>query len=59
MFSNVNSLILRAGDMDSENVSLIRLSVSDGQITCSSRGVSLTGIYSEFRLPEKTERLSR
>ena len=51
MFSNVNvfvlycatnpSLILRDSDTDPENVSLIWLSVSDGQKTCSSKGVSL------------------
>ena len=40
MFSNVISLVLRDSDTDSENVSLIRRSVSDGQKTCSSKGVS-------------------
>ena len=43
-FSNVISLVLRDSDADSENVSLIRRSVSDGQKTCSSNGVSLIGI---------------
>ena len=43
-FSNVISLILRDSIMDSENVSLIQPSVSDGQKTCSSKGVSLIGI---------------
>ena len=44
MFSNVISLVLKQSDKDSENVSLIRFSVSDGQKTCSSKGVSLIGI---------------
>ena len=44
MFSDVSSLVLRDSDTDSENVSLIRRSVSDGQETCSSKGVSLIGI---------------
>ena len=48
MFSNVivfsPSLILRDSDTDSENVSLIRLSVLHGQKTCSSKVVSLIGI---------------
>ena len=43
MFSNVISLVLRDSDTDSENVSLIRHSVSDGQKTCNSKGVSLIG----------------
>ena len=30
--------------MDSDDVSLIRRSVSDGQKTCSSNGISLIGI---------------
>ena len=37
MFNNIISLILRDSDTDSENVSLIRGSVSDGQKTSSSR----------------------
>ena len=37
MFSNV---FLRDSDRNSENVGLIWLSVSDGQNTCSSKGVS-------------------
>ena len=41
MFSSVISLVLRDSDTDSENVSFIRRSVSDGQNTCSSKGVSL------------------
>ena len=41
---NVISLVLRGTDTDSENVSLIRHSLSDGQKICSSNGVSLTGI---------------
>ena len=45
-FINVNviSLVLRDSDTDSENVSLIRRSVSNSQKTCSSTGVSLIGI---------------
>ena len=31
--------------MDSENVSLIRRPVSDGQKTCYSKGKSMVGIY--------------
>ena len=39
------SLVLKDSDMDSENLSsLIRLSVSDGQKTDSSQGVSFIGI---------------
>ena len=39
------SLVLKDGDMDSENLSLlIRLSVSDGQKTDSSKVVSVIGI---------------
>ena len=39
------SLLLKDSDMDSENLSLlIRLSVSDGQKTDSSKGVSFIGI---------------
>ena len=39
------SLVLKDSDMDSENLSsLIRLSVSDGQKTCSSKVVSFIGI---------------
>ena len=41
----VISLVLWDSDTDSENVSLIRYSVSVGQKTCSSEGVSLIGIY--------------
>ena len=44
MFTNVVSLILRDGDTDSENVSLIRRSASHGQKTCNSKGVSLIGM---------------
>ena len=44
IISNVISLFLRNSDMDSENVSLILHSVSDGQKTFSSKGVSLIGI---------------
>ena len=48
MFSDVSvfssSLVLVDGNTDSENVSLIRLSVSNGQKTCSSKGGSLIGI---------------
>ena len=44
MFSNVISLVLRDSDTDSENVSLIWLSLSNGQKACSSKGVSLIGI---------------
>ena len=35
---------LADSDTDSENVSLVRRSVSDGQKPCSSKGVSLMGI---------------
>ena len=42
--SNVLNLALRDRDTDTENVTLIRLSVSDDQKTCSSKGVSLVGI---------------
>ena len=39
------SLVLKDSDMDSENLcSLIRLSVSDGQKTDSSKVVSVIGI---------------
>ena len=39
------SLVLKDSDMDSENLSsLIRLSVSDGQKTDSSKVISFTGI---------------
>ena len=41
MFSYVISLVLKESDTDSENVSLIWHSVSDGQKACSSKGVSL------------------
>ena len=41
MFSNVISLVLRDGDTDSK-VKLIQHSVSYGQKTCRSKGVSLT-----------------
>ena len=40
-FATNPSLILRDSDTDPENVSLIRLSVSDGQKIGSSKGVSL------------------
>ena len=43
IISNAISLIL--SDMDSENISLIQHSVSNGQKTCSSKGVLLMGIY--------------
>ena len=42
--SSVISLVSRDSDTDSENVSLIRRSVSDGQKTCSSKDLSLMGI---------------
>ena len=41
---NVISLVFGDGATDSENVNLIRRSVPDGQITCSSKGISLTDI---------------
>ena len=44
IISNVISLVLKDGDMDSENLSLIWRSVSDGQKTSSSKDVSLIGI---------------
>ena len=40
----VISLVLRDNDRDSENVSLVQHSVSDGQKTRSSKDVSLMGI---------------
>ena len=43
-FSNVISLVLWDFDTDSENVSLIRRSVSDGQKTCRPNGVTLIDI---------------
>ena len=45
IISNVISLVLRDSDTDSENVSVIRRSVSDGQISCSLKCVSLIGKY--------------
>ena len=39
------SLVSRDSDTDSENVSLIQRSVSDGKKSCCSKGVSLIGIY--------------
>ena len=44
MLSDVLSLVLRDSDTDSKNVSLIRRSVLNGQITSFSNGVSLIGI---------------
>ena len=44
MFSNVASLVLKISDTASENDNLIRRSISDGLITCNSKGVSLIGI---------------
>ena len=49
MFSNVPisstiNLVLRGSDTDSENVNLIRRSISEGQKTYSSKGVPLIGI---------------
>ena len=44
MLNDVISIILRNSDTDSENVSLIQRSVSDGQKTCTPKGVSLIGI---------------
>ena len=41
---NVISLVLKDSDMDSENVTLIRRSVSDGWKTCSFKGLLLIGI---------------
>ena len=41
---NAVSLVLRDRDTDSENIILIWLPVTDGQITYISKGVSLTGI---------------
>ena len=43
-FSNSISLVSRDSDTDSENISLIQRFVSDGQKTCSLKGVSLIGI---------------
>ena len=43
IISSVISLVLRDSDTDSENVSLTQCSVSDGQKTLSSKGVSLLG----------------
>ena len=42
---NYSHLTLRDSNTDSENVNLIRHSVSDGQKTCSPKGVSLNYIY--------------
>ena len=44
MFSYVISLVSRDSVSDSENVSSIRLSILDGQKSCSPKGVSLIGI---------------
>ena len=44
MLNDVISIILKNSDTDSESVSLIQRSVSDGQKTCTSKGVSLIGI---------------
>ena len=44
IISKFISLILRDCDMDSENISLIRHSVSGGQKKCSSKDLSLIGI---------------
>ena len=44
IISNVICLVLKDSNTESENVSLIQRSVSDGQRTCSSTGVSLIGI---------------
>ena len=38
------SNVIRDSDKDSENFSLIRNSVSDGQKACISKGVTLVGI---------------
>ena len=43
IISNIISLVLSDSDTESENVNLIRCSVSDGQKTCSSKVVSLIG----------------
>ena len=40
MYSNIISFLLRDSDTDSENVSLIRRSVSECQKTCSSKGIT-------------------
>ena len=50
IISNFISLVLRDSDRDSENVSLIRRSVSDGQKTCSSKCVSRIDIKIAFSL---------
>ena len=39
IISNVISLVLRKSDIDAENDILIWRSVSDGQKTCSSKGI--------------------
>ena len=44
IISNVISQVLKDSDADSENISLIRHSVSDGPKTCSSKGVSLMAV---------------
>ena len=53
MFSNVIrnviSLVLRDTDTDSKNVIFVRRSISDGQKTCSSKGISLIG-YNKYTL---------
>ena len=45
MFSDDISLVLRDSNINSENISLIQLSISDGQKTCNAKSVSLIGIY--------------
>ena len=44
VISKVISLVLRDSDTDSESVSLRLRSVSGGQKTCSSKGLSLMGL---------------
>ena len=45
MFGIVISLVLRDSDTDAENLKLIRRSVSDGQKSGNSNGVSLIERY--------------
>ena len=48
IISNVISLVLRDSDTDSQNVSLILRSVSDGQKSYNSKDVSMIGIKNKL-----------
>ena len=45
IISDVVRLVVRDSDMDSEDVSLIQSSVSEGQRKCSSKGVLSIGVH--------------